>query len=115
MPPKQVVEIRKFTKGMVTNVDVTDPPIDTPIYTKGLETHNAVGSLSGSPVDEDIFNNLNIVNAESILIDNENLLFAISESGDFYFMEGLYLTPYYYEFDRSTNNTTVPVGQGAIT
>jgi len=93
MPPKQVVEIRKFTKGMVTNVDVTDPPIDTPIYTKGLETHNAVGSLSGSPVDEGIFSSLAIETGIPFTFHDNDLIFAISTQGIYYILSDLYTSP----------------------
>jgi hypothetical protein len=113
--PKKAIEIRKFTKGMVTNIDVTDPPIDVPIYTKGLETHNAVGSLSGSSVDESILNNLAIVNAVSIIINNQDTLFAISNVGNFYFINGLYDVPYFNPFDAGTESIGVPSDPGVGT
>lgn len=115
MPPKKAVEIRKFSKGMVTNIDTTDPQLDVPIYTEGLETHNSVGSLTGSKVDESILNNLAIENAISFVLNNEDTLFAVSSSGIFYFIKGLYDTPYANQFDNTTIEIEVPDDPGAGT
>jgi len=97
--PKQVVEIRKFTKGMVTNVDVTDPSIDTPIYTKGLETVNHAGALSGAQINEDIISGLKIDAGISIKDEHDDDVILIIDIYDtMYWLYDVYGTPYVISF-----------------
>lgn len=110
--PKKAIEIKQFNKGMATNIDATDPQIDVPVYTKGLETHNSIGSLTGSPVDEDILDNLGIQTAIPFILYRTDTMFAISSTGMFYFISGLYDTPFYKEYDKDSTQIELPNDPG---
>lgn len=106
--PKQVAEIRNFIKGMITNIDITDVPIDTPVYNEGLETLNASGALIGAPIDDSIIDGY-MIDFGIPTKDHElrDAILFVTENGNLYWFYNLYDDVTVVSlFDSTTGTTT---------